>query len=56
MLELAVFALCDLKQGREVLLGWEWDNGNTVHPLCINAVSTSIWVSPLSPKKNTDMH
>lgn len=31
MLEFAVFALRDLKQGEEVVLGWEWDDGNAVH-------------------------
>lgn len=29
----AVFALRDLKQGEEVVLGWEWDDGNAVHAL-----------------------
>ena len=33
MLEFAVFALRDLKQGEEVVLGWEWDDGNAVHAL-----------------------
>ena len=33
MLEFAVFALRDLKQGEEVVLGWEWDDGNVVHAL-----------------------
>ena len=33
MLSFAVFALRDLKQGEEVVLGWEWDDGNAVHAL-----------------------
>jgi hypothetical protein len=28
-----VFALRDLKAGEEVVLGWEWDDGNAVHRL-----------------------
>jgi hypothetical protein len=29
----AVFALRDLKANEEVVLGWEWDDGNAVHAL-----------------------
>jgi hypothetical protein len=28
-----VFALRDLKVGQEIVLGWEWDDGNAVHTL-----------------------
>jgi len=28
-----VFALRDLKVGEEIVLGWEWDDGNAVHTL-----------------------
>ncbi len=29
----AVFALRDLKEGEEVVLGWEWDDGHAIHRL-----------------------
>ncbi|KAF9455778.1 hypothetical protein BDZ94DRAFT_538912 [Collybia nuda] len=32
-LAFAVFALRDLKANEEVVLGWEWDDGNAVHAL-----------------------
>ncbi|EIW76867.1 hypothetical protein CONPUDRAFT_63490 [Coniophora puteana RWD-64-598 SS2] len=32
-LAFGVFALRDLKAGEEVVLGWEWDDGNVVHQL-----------------------
>lgn len=32
-LSFAVFALRDLKADEEVVLGWEWDDGNAVHAL-----------------------
>ncbi|KDR68990.1 hypothetical protein GALMADRAFT_77771, partial [Galerina marginata CBS 339.88] len=32
-LSFGVFALRDLKAGEEVVLGWEWDDGNAVHSL-----------------------
>lgn len=33
MLSFGVFALRDLKAHEEVVLGWEWDDGNAVHSL-----------------------
>lgn len=33
MLSFGVFALRDLKANEEVVLGWEWDDGNAVHCL-----------------------
>ncbi|KAF9545799.1 hypothetical protein CPC08DRAFT_649265 [Agrocybe pediades] len=33
MLSFGVFALRDLKADEEVVLGWEWDDGNVVHRL-----------------------
>ncbi|KAI0248958.1 hypothetical protein BJV78DRAFT_1363231 [Lactifluus subvellereus] len=33
MLTFGVFALRDIKANEEVVLGWEWDDGNTVHHL-----------------------
>lgn len=32
-LTFGVFALRDLKANEEVVLGWEWDDGNAVHSL-----------------------
>ena len=32
-LKFGVFALRDLKANEEVVLGWEWDDGNAVHSL-----------------------
>ncbi|KAF8958760.1 hypothetical protein BDZ97DRAFT_1923380 [Flammula alnicola] len=32
-LSFGVFALRDLRAGEEVVLGWEWDDGNAVHSL-----------------------
>jgi len=32
-LSFAVFASRDLKADEEVILGWEWDDGNAVHSL-----------------------
>lgn len=33
MLAFALFTLRDLKANEEVVLGWEWDDGNAVHAL-----------------------
>ncbi|KAI9058584.1 hypothetical protein FKP32DRAFT_1658622 [Trametes sanguinea] len=33
MLSFGIFALRDLKPNEEVVLGWEWDDGNVVHHL-----------------------
>lgn len=33
VLTFGVFALRDLKANEEVVLGWEWDDGNAVHNL-----------------------
>jgi uncharacterized protein len=33
MLTFGVFALRDIKVNEEVVLGWEWDDGNAVHHL-----------------------
>lgn len=32
-LSFAVFASRDLKADEEVILGWEWDDGNAIHSL-----------------------
>lgn len=32
-LTFGVFALRDLKANEEVVLGWEWDDGNAIHAL-----------------------
>ena len=32
-LTFGVFALRDIKANEEVILGWEWDDGNAVHHL-----------------------
>lgn len=32
-LTFGVFALRDIKANEEVVLGWEWDDGNAVHHL-----------------------
>lgn len=33
MLTFGVFALRDLKANEEIILGWEWDDGNAIHAL-----------------------
>jgi hypothetical protein len=32
-LKFGIFATRDLKEGEEVVLGWEWDDGSVVHEL-----------------------
>ncbi|EFI26830.1 hypothetical protein CC1G_15232 [Coprinopsis cinerea okayama7 len=41
-LKFGLFALRDLKENEEVVLGWEWDDGNVVHTL--PAVVESPWM------------
>lgn len=56
-LTFGVFALRDLKANEEVVLGWEWDDGNAVHSLpaliesphlfsCVFLLSCSLFLTP----------
>lgn len=40
-----VFALRDLKVGKEIVLGWEWDDGNGAYLTCASTDSTYVSVS-----------
>lgn len=50
-LSFGVFATRDLKPNEEVILGWEWDDGNVVHslPALIQSPHAFPSVSPFSP-------
>ena len=51
MLTFGVFALRDIKANEEVVLGWEWDDGNAVHhlPALIEAPHMFPYAAPLTP-------
>jgi hypothetical protein len=50
MLTFGVFALRDIKANEEVVLGWEWDDGNAVHhlPALIEAPHMFPYAAPLT--------
>lgn len=50
-LSFGVFALRDLKANEEVILGWEWDDGNAVHslPALIESPHMFPYVVPILP-------
>ncbi|KAF8950658.1 hypothetical protein BDZ97DRAFT_1933627 [Flammula alnicola] len=54
-LSFGVFTLRDLKAGEEIVLGWEWDDGNMVHnlPALLQAPRISHHYSPSTP---TSLH